>query len=24
MPINQAIKKALEVIYFHFAYRECA
>jgi len=24
MPINQAIKKALEVIYFHFAYSECA
>ena len=24
MPINQAIKKAFEVIYFHFAYSECA
>ncbi|OGK10798.1 MAG: hypothetical protein A2W80_03590 [Candidatus Riflebacteria bacterium GWC2_50_8] len=24
MPINQAIKKALEIIYFHFSYRECA
>ncbi|EKD82336.1 MAG: fe-S-cluster oxidoreductase [uncultured bacterium] len=24
LPINQAIKKALEIIYFHFSYRECA
>ena len=24
MPINSAIKKALEIIYFHFAYKECA
>lgn len=24
MPINKAIMKALEIIYFHFEYRECA
>lgn len=24
LPINQAIKKALEIIYFHFSYSECA
>lgn len=24
LPVNQAIKKAFEIVYFHFQYRECA